>query len=271
MGYYIRYSTHQDGPHDLVSMIRKIRQRRLPPEALVMEENETHAQPARQHPNLNPYFRELDEDYISDEAHDVVQMLDFSALLRFGWDFFRNNLHISLASGLFLLASTLYSIIIFTLAKGSLLPSLLLSGIAISFFLCGFIYLLLQLYRAQPLTLDSVLGFYQQHWNNIALFSLSYCGLILSGLTLFIIPGLLLLAYTAFAPFLVVERNEHFWQAIETSIRTVRRHGTRLSSILIGIVGINVVAALCFGFPLIITLPVTFVGLLELYHRLDFK
>ena len=270
MGFYIRYETHQDGPFDLVTMIRKIRKGLVPPETLVMEESDPHAQAARLHPQLNSFFREMEEDYVSDEAANMMEHLNFSAIMRYGWDFFSHNLVVGMISGMAIFATLCYGIVILLASGGSLLPSLLLISVTAVFFLCGFIFLLQRLQRQLPFSLNSLRRFYGENWSNVTLFSCVFALLILAGFAAFIIPGLILLSYLAFAPILVVDRNYHFWHAIEASYRTVKHHGVRLYPIMLGLVGINILAGL-FVFPLIITLPVTFAGVLELYNQLDFS
>lgn len=270
MGFYIKYSTHQDGPHDLVTMIRKIRKGSIPPDALVMEESENQAQPARKHPDLHSFFSEQEEDYISSEAVTVVRQLDFGALVAYGWNFFRQNLMSGLLSALAIFATLCYGMLILLAAKGAWLPSAILIAIAASFFLCGFIHLLLRMQRQLPFTFSSVREFYRNHWTNVVLFCIAFSIIHIAGLLLFVVPGVILLSRTAFAPILVTERNFHFWHAIESSYRTVKNHDGRLNSILLSLVGINLVASLLV-FPLIITLPITFAAVIELYRQLDFK
>ncbi|GEM_PF-6628118 len=270
MGFYIRYETHQDGPVDLVTIIRKIRKGLIPPDTLVMEEKEAQAQPARLHPQLNSFFREMDEGYVSDEAANMVEHLNFASIFAYGWDFFSNNLVAGMVSGLTILVTLCYSFVILIAAQGSLLPSIFLIAIAAVFFLCGFIFLLQRLQRQLPFSFGSVKNFYRDNWSNIILFSLAFSSIHLAAFSLLIIPGVILLSRSAFAPILVVEKNYHFWHAIEASNRTVKNHGTKLYSTLVALIGINLIAAI-FIFPLLITLPITFAGILELYNQLDFS
>ncbi len=270
MGFYIRYETHQDGPYDLISMIRKIRKGLIPPETLVMEEKEPNAQPARLHPQLNSFFREQDEDYVSDEAATIVKQLDFSGIMAYGWDFFKNNMISGLISALAIFATLAYSIVILIASQGALLPAIILIGIAAVFFLCGFIHMLHRMQRQLPFSLYAVRTFYRDNWGNLIMFCVAFSLIHIAALSLLIIPGLILLSRTTFAPILVVEKNYHFWHAIESSHRTVKNHDGKLNSILLALVGINIIAAF-FVFPLVITLPITFAGVLELYNRLEFS
>lgn len=269
MGFYIRYETHQDGPLDLVTMIRKIRKGLIPPETLVMEENDSNAQPARQHPQLNSFYREMEDDYVSDEAAAIVDHLNFGAVMAAGWDFFSYNLVAGLLSALAIFATLCYAIAILVAAQGAILPSLFLIGIATVFFLCGFIFLLQQLQRQLPFSLASLRDFYSRNWTNLVLFSMTFSIISLTAFALLIIPGVIVLSRIAFAPILVVDKNYHFWHAIESSHRTVGHHGKKLFSVMLGLVIINLVAGI-FIFPLLITLPITFAGVLELYNQLDF-
>jgi len=270
MGFYIKYTTHQDGPHDLITMIRKIRKGSLPPETLVLEEKDSQAQPARQHPQLNNFFRELDEDYVSDEASTIVKQLSFSSIMSYGWDVFKNNMGSGLISGLAIFATLACAILILIIAQGAFFPSIILISVAATFFLCGFIHLLQRMQRQLPFSAAAIADFYRHHWGNLILFCIAFSLIHLAALCLLIIPGLILLSRTAFAPILVVDKQFHFWQAIEASNRTVKNHGTKLNSILLGLIGINIIGAI-FVLPLLVTLPITFAGVLELYNRLDFN
>lgn len=270
MGYYIRYETHQDGPYDLVTMIRKIRKGLIPPETLVMEEAESSAVSARLHPQLNTFFRELEDDYVSEEAIDTIRQLQFGSLLAYGWNFFLHNAISGLYAALALFSTALLGVVtlIFT---DALLPSLLMTIFSGGFSLCGFVFLMQRLQRQLPFSFYALFHFYKEHWRNITLFAIAFATLSFTGFLLFIIPGIWFLSRYLFAPILVVDRQYHFWHALESSRKTISHHGQRLPSILIGFVLLNMLAALCFVLPLLITLPITFVVLLEVYEQLDFK
>jgi hypothetical protein len=271
MGFFIRYETHQDGPFDLITMIRKIRKGTIPPDVLVMEEADAKAVPARTHPALNNFFRELEDDYISEEAMETVDYLTFSDAVLYGWNFFKANLFSSFISALTIGAILAYSLVILIVSNGSLLPSAFLIGIATIFFLCGFIFMMQQLHRRLEFSFGALFDFYNRNWLNISLFSAVFSILIIAGLLALIIPGLIILTRGIFAPILVADQQFHFWHAIEASNRTVKIGGQKLYSVLLGLLGLNVAAGLFFIIPLIITLPITFAAIIEIYNRLDFR
>ncbi len=269
MGFYIKYQTHQDGPYDLVTMIRKIRKGLIPPETLVMEANDPQAQSARMHPQLHGFFAELETGFVSDTATNVVEHLRFKDIMKYGWSHFMHNMMSGLIAAFILFAILMWTITVFIISQGAILPAILISASGAVFFLCGFIFSLQRQQRLLPFSLNALAKYYAANASNIILFCLAFALIHIAGFLFFIIPGFIVLSYLAFAPLLIVDRNFHFWHAIESSYRTVRQHQSNLFFTLLALIGINALATI-FIFPLVITLPITFIGVIELYNQLEF-
>jgi hypothetical protein len=88
------------------------------------------------------------------------------------------------------------------------------------------------------------------------------------GLLLLIIPGVYLLVSYLFASILVVDRRLDFWQALETSRRTVHHHWFGLFGFLLLLALVNLGGFLLLVVGLMVSLPVTSCALTAAYADL---
>jgi uncharacterized membrane protein len=89
------------------------------------------------------------------------------------------------------------------------------------------------------------------------------------GLIFLIVPGLVILAMYMFTYHFMVDRNQDFWTAMESSRKLVSRDyfGFVLFGLLLGL--INLAGVLFFGVGLLISLPVTWLALAQAYEELE--
>ncbi len=86
---------------------------------------------------------------------------------------------------------------------------------------------------------------------------------------LLVIPGLVLAVYLSFAPYLVVDRNAGVGEAIGGSFSMVRNNFWSLVGFGLLAVVVNLLGALLLGLGLLVTIPVTSLGLAYIYRRLQ--
>ena len=88
------------------------------------------------------------------------------------------------------------------------------------------------------------------------------------GLLLLVIPGVYLLVGYLFASALVVDRRLDFWQALETSRRTVNPIWFSMFAFVLLLMLINLAGALLFGLGLLVSVPLTACAITAAYADL---
>lgn len=272
MHFYVKYDTNQEGPFDLVSMVRKIRNGMITPEQLVLEEQDEKAVPASEHPQLKSFFREIELlTAQSDTAHST-STLSFSSSFKKGWKFLVGHQFSAIYSA-GIIGMCLAVAVLFNLILPDFMSSLtwLLIWIANQFFLGILLFLFVRCHRGQPYDPHSIYISAQRYFVPL-IFCATLTGVFSGlGMILLIIPGLVMLALYCFAPLLIIDQNYDFWDAMETSRKTVLAHGRPLFEVVFGFALINFLAGALFLLPLAITLPITYGALAELYDEIKFN
>ena len=272
MRFFVKYDTYQDGPYDLVSMIRKIRNGDLRPDILVLEEADERAVPAGIHPKLESFFHELKSTHMAEGIDVYLRPGGTIYALKQGWMFFQHHSNSVLCSGTYLMA-----VIATGIALNSILPplfaplTLLLTWIVAQFFLGGFLLSIAQIHRGERLSFPPILRAYGKY--GVALLAYGIIAGVLSavGGLFFIIPGLMVLAYCIFAPLIIAESPVGTRYALRMSHLVIKRHGKPFFELMIALIALNFIAALFFVFPLLITLPITMSIIVDIYDRLHFN
>lgn len=281
MRFYVKNDTAQDGPFDLLTMVRRIRNGSITATALVLEEKDEAAVPAGEHPELVGFFREVEVEGLRIESPKSAPALGFFSAFKRGLRFLVAN-QFSAVYGIAPLGGALLILMLLT----AILPdfaaplSALIAWIFLHFSLGILIFVFLRMHRGQTLDIASLIPFLRRN-----LTALIFCAALVGvfsavGGLLFVVPGMLSLALTvpgviilglySFAPLLIIERNQHFWEAMETSRKTVLAQGRPLFEVVFGFALINVLAGGLYGLPLALALPVTFGALAEIFDEIEF-
>ena len=153
MRYYIKFQNYEDGPHDLVAMIRKIRRGSLEETALIYAEGEAPVAAGR-HPKFASFFQEAkgaSAAVFSDTSSRTGESPKFTELLGFGWRFFQKNL----SASIYIAAVVLLAVTIGLLLNSALPNILKVIAIYISFVMGLFgisltSLAILRMHRGQP-------------------------------------------------------------------------------------------------------------------------
>lgn len=268
MQFYIKYGNVQDGPFDLVTMIRKIRNKEISRETLVLEEKDSYAVAAYEHPRLQSFYEEMKEDFVEEGLEPYFTGNGFVYALQKGWSFFQHYPNCVLFSSGFL-----FVVLLMGALFSGLLPDFLgiFLGWTVFHFLNGAVLLAMkQLNTHHRVDFQSITTRYLGHLKPLLLYSITIAFLSAIGGIFLVIPALFLLTLYIFAPLLILEENYSFWDAMETSKQTVIQHGRKLFEILFGLTVVNFVAALFFLLPLAITIPITYIVIIDLYDKTPF-
>ena len=91
---------------------------------------------------------------------------------------------------------------------------------------------------------------------------------VLAGLVFLIVPGIIILVRLSFFDFLIVEYESGPVAALRQSFGLTRGHTGELIIFSLALLGLNLAGALCLGFGLLITFPVTMMARTYYYRRL---
>jgi GYF domain 2 len=281
MRFYVKNDTAQDGPFDLLMMVRKIRNGTVTATALVLEERDAEAVPAAEHPELIGFFREIELEGLRVESPQSAPALGFSSAFKRGVRFLIAH-QFSAVYGVAPLGCALLLFMILS----AILPdfasplSALLAWIFLQFALGILLFVFLRMHRGQTLDITSLTPFIRHNLTPL-IFCAALVGVFSAiGGLLFVVPGMLslvltvpgviVLAFYSFAPLLIIEKNYHFWEAMESSRKTVLAQGRPLFEVVFGFALINVLAGCLYGLPLALALPVTFGALAEIFDEIEF-
>lgn len=93
-------------------------------------------------------------------------------------------------------------------------------------------------------------------------------GLIALGFLCLLLPGIYLAIAYAFATPLIVDRGDGFWQALETSRKTVSRQWFSVFGFFLFLLALNIAGMLCFAVGFLVTAWVSFFALAAAYEQL---
>ncbi len=180
--------------------------------------------------------------------------------LKTGWELFKR--YPGWFAGFFLIYAVIHAVLHFlpligTIASFAVGPALLMGN----FIVCAKL-----LQGHTPKFSDFFLGF--RFFIPLLLTALVGGVLTGIGLVLLVIPGVYLLVGYLFASALVVDRRLDFWEALETSRRTVNPIWFSMFAFVLLLTIINVAGILLLGVGLLVSVPVSIGAMAAAYHGL---
>lgn len=275
--FYILDQNQRLGPFDLVAMMKKIRNHRLKPGDMVLEEGEETPMRACELEALRPFFDEASkESTVAGPTRHNLDTLELMELLRYSWGEYERIQNASLYVGGLSLA-----IITLSLILNALLPATLVTLLAIAL-IGASLYVIILLVHFQkenrPVgpwlipALNSARGYRLLLTGAviailcfaIPAMSLHYIGPLA---LLLLLPGCMVFGLFSLTPLIWLDAPD------DTSVTSIALSGMQwhlaqdLDTIgkLLSITCLNLAALLCFFFPIFISLPVTFLALSEIY------
>ena len=247
--YYINNHNKKDGPHDLVTMMRRIRSGAVVPDTLIYKEHDAEAAPAFSINELSPFFNNPVED-VRTELESSPEISSIIKIFKKGWRFTLEHQGMSVFAGGILLISWMFGM----LANGILhntASSIMASWIMFLFLQSCFFAVAIRLYRGQKTdmafleyTLAPVIG-------KISFAAVLFSFAIITALPVFIFPGVIAMLTITYIPMFILDYNYSVKQTI-TSIYS-----------LLGRMEKSAFAKLCFitfcymiGIALIIPIPI---------------
>ncbi len=265
--YYIDNSGEKDGPHDLVTVMRRIRAQKIGPETGIYIDDAPTPIPASQLPDTALFFSR--DHHVSEPAalkHVPIPALRLTNLLREGWRFTAENSIMTVFAGGMLLLTILIATGM-TSAMGEV-PGGMLSWLVFIMFHYVYLVCAMRMYRGQPFSV--------KFWNeqlspilSMLLFAAIVIGLMMiGGFMLLVIPGILVAVYYAFVPYFIMDRKMSLIEAMSASRLLVQKHRGRYQLNIAALIMMHIGCVLLIV-PIPLSLPMFAAALSRFFEELS--
>lgn len=274
MDFYLRDTNHPDGPHDLMAVIRKIRNGSITEKTLISVSIDGPPIPAGEMPELKECFEE-ELNGTAGIASVARPPKGFKSFLTFGMDVLRSSTSVSIYSGLYII---IWLILCYMLVFSGWGKAVVGTALCY-FFLGGYQYTILRQIRGNPVEFSIILSRLMAvivplgivsfifgalmmpfYFLVFSVFSGAWLGI---GLPILFICLLGLLTLFAFAPLYIMDRERDFWDAIRDSVSLVMRKKGHWLGIVFGLISLNFLLILLLP----VVLPITMSALADIYDE----
>jgi len=261
--YYIDAGGTKDGPHDLVTLMRRIRAKKIGPDTLISVDDAP-ATPASQVPDLSMFFNQNSES----QATDSSRLLTLRGIIHEGWQFTVEHNIMTVFSGgitLMCLLVAAYFIDVLNVILGGILSVIIV-------FMAHYIYMVfvLRLYRGQPISADFMGRQLSETAPLLFFAAVSIALMTAGGFLLLVIPAFLINLYYVFVPFLMLDRKMNLVEAMSASRLLVNKHNHRYRR-LIALLMLAYLGSMMLIIPIPLTMPMFAAALVKIYEELSFS
>lgn len=255
----------KDGPHDLVTVMRRIRAGKIAPDTGVYLNDAAEPTPASALPDTALFFGQEDGAPTS-ARHSLIPGLRLTALLREGWRFTSEYSIMTVFAGGILMLSIMAANL---LARSA--PVLLASMFAWVLFLTShylFFAACMRLYRGQRFSRQFLDEQFFPMLSRLLLAGLLLGLMMVGGFMALVLPGLLVAILYAFVPFFILDRKMTIIEAMTASRLLSRKHRGAYQA-TIAILTVMYVGALILIVPIPVALPCYAAALSKIYEELS--
>ncbi|MEK6746748.1 MAG: DUF4339 domain-containing protein [Pseudomonadota bacterium] len=263
--YYINKNDQKDGPHDLVTMMRRIRSGVIVPDTMIYQEAGMEAVPAFSISELSPFFN----NPVEDVRNELEASANISLLKTFkkGWRFTLEHQGMSVFAGAILLASWMFG----KLADGILhntASSIMASWIMFIFLQSCFFAVAIRLYRGQKTDLGFLEHTLAPVIGKISFAAVLFSFAIIGALPVFIFPGVIAMLTIVYIPMFILDYNYSVKHTI-TSIYTLLGRMKKTSFMNLCLITLFYMIAIAFIIPIPIAMPIMAGCLCSIYEELS--
>jgi len=262
--YYIATQGAKDGPHDLVSLMRRIRAQKINRDTLIFAGDATSAVPASEIADLAMFFGHKSESKITD--HHKTPLFTLSSVLHEGWRFTQEqNIMTVFAGGMALLCllATAQLASGFGTYVGALLAWIIF--VILHYFYSVFC---LRLYRGQHLSADFMNNHLGPVISTLLLAAVCQAFMMAGGLTLLIIPAGIVAVWYIFVPFFIIDQRMSVVQAMIASRLLVNKFNRRYMAAITMLV-LAYIGSLILIIPIPLTMPIFTAAMIKIYEELS--
>lgn len=250
--FYIQTEEGMQGPFDLLSIIRKIKNGRLTSLSMITLDPYEAPTPASSHPVIREVLEEQERELLQNSPEidaDVTLLRSVKA----GWQFIQLNPYSTILTGVFGMI-ILTGVLLISSLTGGMIQGILCAIWGYFFFNIFMISLCLRT-RMQLVNMD----FYQRlakRWKPLALASLlgaSVPGILpamlypligKAALLLMFVPGALWASYFLFIPLIISDRNMELKEALALNATKFKEAGVDYYSVIFGLLAANIIIPL---------------------------
>lgn len=259
--YYVDINDQKDGPHDLVTIMRRIRSGKITSDTLIYSDGEDTPKPAADIEDIALFFKAQ-----PDTKNRKEKTKPLGRLIRHGWQtVMEKHVMTVYAGGMLLLCIMLASALIDKL--GIVNGGMLAWAVFLIFHNIFFIFVL-RLNRGQT-TGSAFIN------NNLApilpmliIASITLALMMAGGLFLFVIPGMIISVLYIFVPFLIFDRRYNIAEAMYASRLLLQKRGRKYIS-TISILSFLHLVCLLLIIPIPVTLPIFACTLSNIYDEIS--
>lgn len=267
--YYIDTNGSKEGPYDLVTVMRRIRARKIGPDTLIYIDEATTPQPASQITDVALFFtRDEPEPTNTDQLRKrrSSEVPGLSALVAEGWRFTMEHNVMTVYAGALLLVCLLLGAGLVNML-GNFVGGMITWLIFVELH-NFYIVFLLRTYRGQTMSSDFVNHQLGPIITKLAIGSLMLAFMMVGGLVFFVIPCFIVSVLYIFVPFLLLDHNFSSIEAMQASRMLLQKRDWRYFGMVSLLVLFHFVCLMLI-IPIPLTLPIYAVAISELYEKIS--
>ena len=261
--YYMNKQGQKDGPHDLVTIMRRVKAGKILPDTWVYVGDAHDAMPAHQVEELRSFFNRS----VDDVRQELAPHMHFSLMraIRTGWNFTSEHQIMPMIAGAIMLFSALFGILL----QNTFNEFAAIVGAWIVFFIAQSFYLVIAIrfYRGQSAGIDFLENGLSPISPAIIIISMPFAVLVALGTCLFILPGVAALIIFSLVPILVYEHRMKIPDAISTAIKMLKKLDASTVTLL-GVLFLFYIAGIALIAPIPLVMPMLAGALCSLYEEL---
>ena len=262
--YYIDLNGTKDGPHDIVTLMRRIRAKKISSDTRLYVGNAPTAVAANTVPELKIFFN----DNAAASVHDKnsPKLFTLGSVIADGKRFtLENNIMTVYSGGFILLCALLANALVhgYGYELGGLLSWIV-------FILLHFVYMVftLRLSRGQTITTAYLDKQLLPIMHKLLFAAIIYGMMIAGGVILLVIPAIMVAIYYIFVPILIVDRNMSVLNAMYASRQLVGKFKGRYYSTIFFLM-LAYLGSMFLIVPLPITVPIFSAAIIKIYEELS--
>ena len=265
--YYINAKGKKDGPHDMVTLMRRIRSGIIHTDTMVsLKESEDEFFPAFTIEDLALFFNRAPTD-IRQEFETEKTTISFRKAFLKGWAFTLEHQSMPVFAGAILLFSAIFGMLVnemlhnvVSAVTGSWIMFLLLQN-------C-FFAVSLRLYRGQKTDLIFIEHTLAPIMGKVALASVIFSFLIIIGLIAFIIPSIIIMLICAYMPMFILDYDYSVTKTIKHILSLLTKLD-RGSMFKLGLLTLSYMVCVVLLIPIPIFMPIMAGALCSIYEDIS--
>ncbi len=263
--YYVSVKHEKDGPHDLVTIMRRIRSGIIAPETQFYLGEEGELAPAYSIEDLSPFFN----NPIEDIRHELspTPKLSIAKILRKGWQFTLEHQNMPVFAGGILLLAWMFGILANEILHkaGSGIAA---SWIMFLFLQSCFFAVSLRLYRGQRTDLDFIEYTLAPIMGKLAFVSVLFSFIIIGGLPLLIVPAIISMLLLAYIPMFILDYDYNVRKTIGSIFSLIGKLD-KISLMKLGFITLFYMLCIVLIIPIPIIMPIMAGALCSVYEDLS--